>query len=187
MLIVKPITKAIKHDKITFKQVTDLYRSAFPRQEQAPLAFIINQTKRDTVAFRTFYDDDIFVGFAYTMTFGDVTYLWYLAVRKDIRAKGYGSKIMKYLKDEYADNRIVLNLDVQDENAPDCEIRKKRKNFYAKNGYSPAKFKCNFNRNELDVVCINGEVSADEFLSVFKDYFGAVGYFFYKPKIIFPN
>jgi len=184
MLHTKPVTKQIKHDKQGFNDIKNLYSTAFPRQEQAPLAFIINQTKKDTVRFDAYYDGDVFVGLTYCISFQDMTYLWYLATRSDLHSKGYGTQIMQHLGKIYPNNRIVLNLDVQDENASDSDIRKRRKEFYIKNGYTTAEYSCTFNGNKLDVMCTNGNVAADEFLSIFKNYFGAIMYLFAKPKII---
>jgi len=187
MLHIKPITKEIKHDKERFDQIKQLYQSAFPKQEQASLAFIINQTKKNTVRFDAFYDEDVFVGFTYTISFGDMTYLWYLAVSSELRSKGYGSQMMRQLRDIFPNDRIVLNLDVQDEFASDSEIRKKRQEFYIKNGYVLAEYSCTFNKNHLDVMSNGGSVTANEFLSIFKPYFGPVIYFFAGPKIRMNN
>jgi len=187
MLTAKPITRAIKSDKETLRHIKDLYISAFPRQEQAPLAFLIGQTKKDTAKFNAFYDGDVFVGLTYTISFKDMTYLWYLAIRSDLRSKGYGSQIMQYLHEAHPNNRIILNLDVQDETAIDSEIRKKRKDFYIKNGYSSAGYLCTFRGNKLDVMSTNGNVAPDEFLSILQDYFGPIMYFLSKPKILSDN
>jgi len=62
MLIAKPITKAIKHDKPCFQDVKGLYSTAFPRQEQVPLPYLIGKTKKDGNNFTAFYDKDVFVG-----------------------------------------------------------------------------------------------------------------------------
>ncbi|MCL2828907.1 MAG: GNAT family N-acetyltransferase [Oscillospiraceae bacterium] len=184
MLHTKPVTKNIKYDKEGFHHIKALYGSAFPRQEQAPLGFLINQTKKDTVRFDAYYDGDVFVGLTYTISSGDMTYLWYLATRSDLRSKGYGSQIMQHLRELYPNNRIALNLDAQDETASDSEIRKKRKEFYIRNGYTPTGYLCMFHGNRLDVMSINGNVTSNEFLSIFRDYFGPIMYFFARPKII---
>ena len=183
MLTAKPITKAIKHDKEGFQHIKDLYTTAFPRQEQVALPFLIGQTKKESVKFDAFYDGDLFVGLAYTISYKDITYLWYLATCSDLRSKGYGSQIMQYLHEVHPDKRIVLNLDVQDESAADNDIRKKRKDFYLRSGYSSTGYLCIFNGNKLDVMSINGHVAPDEFVSIFKKFFGIM-YFIAKPKIL---
>ena len=185
MLNAKPITKAIKHDKESFAHIRDLYSTAFPRQEQVPLPFLIKQTKNVSNKFEAFYDGGVFVGLAYTISYKDITYLWYLATRSDLRSKGYGSQIMQHLYETNPNKRIILNLDVQDASASDNDIRKKRKEFYLRNGYSSTGYLCNFNRNKLDVMSMNGYVAPDEFVSVFKDFFGIM-YFIAKPKIVSP-
>lgn len=184
MLTIKPVTKAIKGDKEGFQHIKDLYSSAFPRREQISLSFLINQTKKDTVHFDAFYDGDVFVGLTYTISFEDTTYLWYFATRADLRSKGYGSQIMRYLQEVRPNNRIVLNLDIQDEAAADSEIRKRRKEFYIKNGYSSTGYFCVFGGNKLDIMSTNGNITSDEFLAIFKNYFNPIMYFFAKPKIL---
>jgi len=183
MLTAKPITKAIKHDKEGFKHIRDLYSTAFPRQEQVALPFLIRQTKKVSNKFDAFYDGDVFVGLTYTISYKDMTYLWYLATCAELRSKGYGSQIMQHLHETHADKRIILNLDVQDESAADSDIRKKRKEFYLRSGYSSTGYLCNFNGNKLDVMSINGYVAPDEFVSIFKEFFGIM-YFIAKPKIL---
>lgn len=183
-LQVREITKGIRKDKVALKEILDLYQTAFPKQEQANPGFILGLTKKETVRFHGFYDEDAFVGLAYTLSFKDMTYLWYLAVSSDIRGKGYGSQVMKLLKDLYPNNRIVLNLDVQDAGAEDADVRKKRKEFYIKNGYKMADYACIFNKNHLDVMTIRGDVDPDEFLSIFKHNFGPIIRRLVKPKIV---
>jgi len=180
----KSITKEIKNDKEGFNKIKQLYKSAFPRQEQASLGLLISQTKKDSVRFDAFYDESVFVGITYTISFDGVTYLWYLATSSEFRGKGYGSQIMQHLTKIYPDNRIVLNLDVQDASASDSEVREKRKEFYIRNGYTTAEYSCIFNRNHLDVMTIGGEVTQSEFLAIFKHYFGPIVNFLARPKIV---
>jgi len=180
----REITKETKKNKEAFEEVANLYRTAFPKQEQADLGFIFNLTKKDTVRFHGFYDGDTFVGLAYTLTYKDMTYLWYLAITSEVRGSGYGSQVMALLEELYPDQRIVLNLDMQDENASDAGIRQKRKEFYLKNGYETADYGCIFNKNHLDVMTIRGDVAPDEFLSIFKYNFGPLLGRLIKPKIL---
>jgi len=184
MLQTKLITKTIKNDPQTLADVKQLYYSAFPKQEQAPLNFLIAQTKRETIQFTAYYDGDLFVGLTYTLTFGDMTYLWYLATSATVRGQGYGSQILQQLRATYPNNRIILNLDVQDESANDSEIRRKRKEFYLKNDYELTGYSCVFNKNHLDVMTTRGHITIDEYLSIFKNNFGPIMGLFLKPKII---
>jgi GNAT superfamily N-acetyltransferase len=184
MLQVKPVTKENKHDREMINQIKTLYCSAFPPREQVPLAYLIGRTKQDNAQFNAYYEGDMFVGLTYAISYKDMTYLWYLATDSSHRSKGYGTKIMQNLRETYPSNRIVLNLDAQDATAHDSEIRKRRKEFYMKNGYTSEKYSCTFNRNHLDIMTIGGSVSSDEFLSIFRNFFGFFLNLIAAPKII---
>jgi len=184
MLQTKSITKDIKNDQATFNQIKQLYKSAFPKQEQAPIPWLLSMTKKDTVKFDAYYDDDVFVGITYTLSFDGVTYLWYFATSSELRGKGYGSQILHHLNECFPNDRIVLNLEVQDASKSDSEMRKKRKEFYIRNGYTLADYSCIFNRNHLDVMFTHGAVTKSEFLSIFKHNFNPIMHFLTKPKIV---
>jgi len=184
MLQTKSITKDIKNDQACFNQIKQLYRSAFPKQEQAPISWLIHMTKKDTVRFDAYYDGDVFVGITYTLSFRGMTYLWYLATSPELRGKGCGSQILQQLTERFPNDRIVLNLEAQDASKSDSEIRKRRKEFYIRNGYTTADYSCIFNRNDLDVMFTQGVVSQSEFLSIFKHSFNPIIYFLLKPTIV---
>ena len=178
MLTAIPVTKN------NFHEVKALYLVAFPKQEQVPFPFLVSKTKNPNMQFLAYYHDTTFVGLTYTVTHEDITYLWYLATDSNLRSQGYGSQIMQHLAAIFPQQRIVLNLDVEDPTAKDSEIRKKRKQFYINNGYQTMPYKCNFNGNKLDIMTINGTLAPEEFAPIFKKFFGPILYLFHKPKIL---
>ena len=180
MLQVQAITKKLKD----FRLVLDLYYSAFPSSEQAPIFFLLQRAKKDNIKFSAYYDEDIFVGFSYTITFGDLTYLLYLAVRQDIRSKGYGAQILKHIREFYPENRIILNIEIEDATAENNAERIRRKSFYIRNGYSLAGFSLEMSGNMFEFLISGGVCIADEFRELFKKYMGSLLFAFYKPKII---
>ena len=61
-------------------------------------------------------------------------FVLYLAINAKIQSKGYGSEIIKWLK-EYAGQRtIVLNVEPIDDTAINAQQRQKRIAFYKKQG-----------------------------------------------------
>ena len=179
MLSAQPITKDFK-DLGLFN---DLYKSAFPKSERAPMAFLFQRAKKDMVKFTAYYDEATFVGFSYTITVGDLTYLLYLAIQTNIRSKGYGAQILSNIKEQHPDNRIVLNIEIEDEKADNNAERIRRKSFYLKNGYNLTKIHFEMNKNKFDVLVNNGTCTAEEFKLLFKTYMGTLPYAIYRPKI----
>ena len=169
MLRIQPITKHLKNSHI----IKGIYNSTFPKFQQIPVRFLLHKTKNEAVKFNAYYDEDLLVGFSYTITYDDLTYVLYLASNPDFHSKGYGSQILACIKEQYPNNRIILNLEGQDEKAKNSEQRKKRKNFYLKNGYAPAGMSLKFiNGLTADVLIINGTCTVAEFRALFKRYLG---------------
>ena len=180
MLRIQPITKKLNN----FHTVEDLYLSAFPKQERVPPKVLLGQTKRDVVKFNAYYDEDEFVGLSYTVTYGDLTYLFFLATRSDVRSKGYGAQILECIKAQHPNSRIVLNLEAQDETADNSEQRKKRKAFYLKNGYTPTGMTLEVRGNVLELLFLadKGTCTEDEFKALFKKFWGPIVFLIVGPK-----
>ena len=174
------VTKKLKD----FQVIKALHASAFPGSQYVPMTFLLRRAKRNTINFNAYYDEDIFVGFAYTVTLNDLTYLFVFAIQSDIRSKGYGTQILNLIKEAYPTNRIVLNMLALDPKASDNEQRKRREKFYLKNGYSFADFSCEMNGNKLVVLFQNKTCTPEEFLAIFKEFWGPILFAFFKPKIM---
>jgi len=180
MLQRQPITKKTKD----FQTVKELYLSAFPKSERAPMWFLLKRTNREGIEFYAYYDQEVFAGFSYTITQGDLTFLLYIAVNGNSRSKGYGAQMMNEIKNRYPNNRIVLNIEAEDEKAPNNEQRKKRKNFYVRNGYLSTEFSLKKGDDVFEVMCNNGTCTVAEFQWLFKNFLGPMLYPFHKPEIL---
>ena len=88
---------------------------------------------RKSVNFRAFYEDDQFCGVLYTAEDNKYIFVLYLAVNDQIRSKGYGTKILDWLKLN-TEKSIVLNVESLDPSAENALQREKRISFYSKNG-----------------------------------------------------
>ena len=179
MLHTKPITKKLKD----FKDFYELYVEAFPKSERAPLAFLFQRARKGIAKFDAYYDDEVFVGFTYTITVDDLTYLLYFAISADIRSKGYGAQILSFLREQYPNNRIILNIEEEDERADNNTDRIRRKNFYLKNDYVLTPIYIKMNSNVFDVLVTGGNCTANEFRNLFKKYMGALPFALYRPNI----
>ena len=98
-------------------------------------------------------DDDTIVGFM-LVTFSpkqEFIFLEYFAILPKYQSKGYGSKALQLLKEYYHDSEgIVLEVETvgYGKNQKENEKRKRRQNFYERNGYTGIKTKVKvFNKN----------------------------------------
>ena len=167
-------TRAVTKKMEDFHLIHDLYMTAFPPNEREPLSILLGRAKQGTAKFEAYYDEDIFVGLSSVTTQGDLSYVQYLAVVSTGRSKGYGGQILSHIKETHPQNRIFLNMEVEDETAENSEQRKKRRAFYLKNGYVPTGINMSIAGNVLEVVIINGTCTAEEVKKFFRRYFGFI-------------
>ena len=117
-----------------YNDVHRLMRTAFPWNEQVLLWILSILALRKSVNFRAFYDDDEqFCGIMYTTENDKYIYVLYLAVNDRIRSKGYGTKMLNWLKSD-TDKIIVLDVESIDPSAENAQQRERRVSFYNRNG-----------------------------------------------------
>ena len=129
MLVDKTFSRKLQE----YKDVCCLMGTAFPRNEQMPMWLLRALALRKSVNFRAFYEDDQFCGVLYTAEDNKYIFVLYLAVNDQIRSKGYGTKILDWLKLN-TEKSIVLNVESLDPSAENALQREKRISFYSKNG-----------------------------------------------------
>ena len=136
MLFEKTLSRKLNE----YKDVCRLMRTAFPKNEQIPMWLLKVLAIRESVNFRVFYDDDQFCGILYTVEDNKYIFVLYLAVNDQIRSKGYGTKILEWLK-QNTEKIIVLNVEAINPSPKNALQREKRISFYDKNGIIDTEYK----------------------------------------------
>lgn len=119
----------------TYARVKDLYVQSYKEDVRIPLPILMLLSERKTCDFNAYYDEDTFVGFTHSMDFEHEGYLFYLAVREDLRSNGYGSAILDIIKERYAGKPICMDIEALDPEADDYEQRVRRLEFFERNGF----------------------------------------------------
>lgn len=180
---------SLKFNNITkssqdFKKVEGLFYQSFPKDERLSIDLLLYKADLGFGKLLGVYDNNAFVGFTYLITHENLTYILYLAVDESHQSKGYGSRILSLIKDEYNRNQIILNIETLDKLAPNYPQRLKRKNFYNRNGYNSANllYKDRFGIYE---VMVNGEenVNKETFKALMKTFAGHSLFLYLEIKI----
>lgn len=82
--------------------------------------------------FLSFFDGDIPCGFIYFAVNRKMVFIMFLAVDESLRTKGYGSVILKGVKNRYPDKKIMVSIEPCDDSVPDMEVKKGAKRFIGK-------------------------------------------------------
>lgn len=167
-------------DAISRTEIKKLYFQSFPKYERLPWWLLRFLTVRKGINITAYYQGGIFCGFTYTVTDGNILFILFFAVNNEIRRQGYGSAILKYLKQTNPDKSILLNVEPLDENADNYDERIKRFDFYKKNGFYDTQFDIEEVGGTFRVLSTSPTFDRKEYLGVFK----RMSFGLWKPKIM---
>lgn len=80
----------------TDERIKQLYETAFPEEERIPWDDLMRLVDEMPLAFTAYYNNDAFVGLTILYSCKSFHWLWYFAVREDLRGKGYGQQILSH-------------------------------------------------------------------------------------------
>lgn len=156
------------------KEIKHLYKSAFPRNERAPLSFLFHRTNNGRDSFYAVVDNGEFIGLVYTIAAEKLVYVFFLAVSEEKRGSGYGSKILEAIKALYPSRVITLAIeDTTDISADNYKQRIKRLKFYESNGFKQLHIKVNEAGVVYELLGTENSITQADYLSLMKNYFGA--------------
>ncbi|MDD3174181.1 MAG: GNAT family N-acetyltransferase [Herbinix sp.] len=163
MLITKHITEQSKE----LTQIEILYQRSFPDNERRPLAPLLRDSS-DNSEVIAFYDGTIFCGFACLLTYQDITHIIYFCIDDTLRGKGYGSEALAAMREMKSGNRIIVDIEIENEHALNNEQRIIRKKFYLRNGYIESDVKYRWRNESYEILVCGGIISKKEFHSFWK-------------------
>ena len=93
-------------------------------------------------------------------------FILYLAINTEYRSKGYGSYLLKWCLNKYKDKKIFLNIEEINEEKSDLKIRKKRLDFYLRNGFYLTNIMSKDNKENFHVLSNQKNVDLDEYIEL---------------------
>ena len=171
-------TENITKESRFWRQVGSLAREAFPPEEYLAPDQLAELSKADGFDFLALTDGDRFIGFMAVQTYNDLAYLFFLAIVPSCRAKGYGSRALETLRALYPGKKQVVDFEMPDETAPNHEQRRKRRQFYLRNGYKETGLFLSYLGVDYEVFCTDSDFEPQEF----KDMMNALRVDGFKPE-----
>ena len=145
-----------------FDRVKSLYETTFLKNERKPFAELMGGLKNSGEVFAV-YDDDLFIGMISLLTLKDITHILYFAVVPELRNRGYGSGILTLLRKDWPGQRLIADLETPEDDVPNNDQRKKRVEFYTKNGYSFTDVAYRWEGEDYRIMSNGGNVAREEF------------------------
>ena len=94
-----------------WNQVCILAREAFPPEEYLAPEKLMEMANAENFDFWILTDGNTFAGFMVVQTYGNLAYLFFLAIDAACRSKGYGGHAIKALKTAYPDKKQVVDFE----------------------------------------------------------------------------
>lgn len=152
------------------KRIKEIYTHSFPKEDRMPFALMLMMARMKNTEFLSFHDEDTLCGFVYMATVNNLTFVMFLAVDEKIRSKGYGSRILEEIESIRMGNKIIISIEICDENIKDIEQRLRRKKFYTNNGYAETGYLVELANKKQEIIIKNGKFDEDEFIFFFNKY-----------------
>ena len=95
-------------------KVERLNIEAFPEEERVPLSEYLRYTDNDDANFFAFYNEEEFVGFAFSIYNQKAFYVSFFAIMPHLRSHGYGQEIIEKLV-EFYQRTMILEVERLDE------------------------------------------------------------------------
>jgi GNAT superfamily N-acetyltransferase len=156
-----------------------LYQTAFRQEERLPWSVLRLMTLLNCVSLNAYYDDSKFCGFTHNTVTDDYVFIMFFAVREDLRGSGYGSAILNYLKQQYSNKAIILNVEPLDERAANSDERIRRMRFYQKNGFYDTGYDIKEVGGVFRVLSTKPDLDVSAYLNVFRK----LSFGFWKPEL----
>ena len=128
---------------LTEPRLRRLYREHvaedFPPAERRPLSAILRLRRRGDYDTWGVFDGDALAAYAFLWRGAGCALLDYLAVCRDARGQGYGTRALELVKGQYSPVPLLAEVEAPEESAPPGEnaLRQRRLNFYQRAGFAP--------------------------------------------------
>jgi len=148
-----------------FYDVDSIYREAFPKNERVPLERIVKpKTPVDGNYIYAVYEGEKCIAFYHIYEAVKFYYMDFFAVLAELRSKGYGAKIMKYLLDSFPNKPKMGLVEYPTEGVANYEQRIRRIKFYEKNNMFILEKTVEVPGEKYYVIASEKNAPADEFV-----------------------
>lgn len=150
------------------------YLESFPKSERKPFGLMKLKAGQKVMELLVILEKGQPVGFAITVLHRDMVLLDYFAVHRTCRGQHYGSSALSLLKERYQGKRLILEIELPDEDAPNQEERIRRKQFYLKNGMVETGLKVCVFQVPMEVLTDGETVTYREYHEIYRETIGTI-------------
>ena len=155
------------------KDLEALYMEAFPKAERKPMGLLLEKAGKGLMELINIEEEDgTFLGLAIMIYFRDIAHLDYFAIARQHRGGGVGSQALQMLKARFHDKRFFLEIETPCSDAPNVEQRKRRQEFYRRNGMVQLDYEVDCFGTNMLILTNGSRLSYEEYYQLYVSTFG---------------
>ncbi len=131
------VLERVRQERAELRWIRTLFRTAFPLSERPPF-YILRHFARRNVEWLKINAAGEAAGFFYTLLGEKSAYVFFFAIRPELRGHHIGTEALEALLERYAGRTVFLAVEPEEEGAPNLEERIRRKEFYRRCGLVPS-------------------------------------------------
>ena len=149
-------------------EIEQLYEEAFPSNERIDYSHLVDCVKANKADMLSLVKDEQFIGFAFVILPTDYAYICFCAVIPSMRNKGYGTELVRLLREFYVGRQLVVDIEKLDEQAPNYEQRYRRYMFYIRNGFNDTGYVLSDAMGDFWLLSTDGCLNSEHFSESYK-------------------
>ena len=165
MTLDKIEVREIRNDPAELRILETINEEAIPEEERCALSDMFATGAK----VRCIDVDREPAGFMAVRYYGDLVYLAYFAVRRDLRSKGIGGMAVRELIRQNPGRQIVAEYEAPDPQSADYAMRLRRKRFYFRNGFRETGWYTSYDNTEFEIGCAGKDFDPEEFMAFAED------------------
>lgn len=147
-------------------EVNEIMVYSFPPSEIPDYEGLKRFAKAENSEVIVCEDEGKVQGFTLCITYRDMVLVFLLAVNKNSRSRGYGSRILAHLKEKYNGKRLFLEMERPIEGKESYPQRIKRNKFYNRNGFKAMNYSYKAYDEDFLMMCCDCNVSYEEYVEL---------------------
>ena len=181
------LIKLNKVEKKYLESLKALYYEAFPEVERKPFHYMETLCASGKMEILAVVDNGEFIGLVINMLSNQAALLDYFAISPEKRGGGYGSRALRLVLDRFKDKPLIFEIEKQDPSAENAVDRKRRKDFYLRNGVKETGLLVNVYHTDFELLTQDGNLTFDLYLKTLHNVLGEEGVKLLNPTLLSCN
>ena len=153
-------------------QVKALYLEAFPAEERKPFEKMEELAAEGRMELLALTQEGELLGLVFYLITPKTAILDYFAILPEKRSMGYGGKAMAAILERFSDRKLIFEIEQQDPMADNALERKRRKEFYLRNGLKETGVFVHVYHTDFELLTPDGELTYETYLTMLRESMG---------------